>query len=348
MPHSSGGGSHSGGSHGGSHSSSSSGSRGGHSGLRISGNRFPGAYRYVGYRDGRPDYVYSDSPRLNRHGIRWALLLVYIPFLLGGIYLGSLAIHIPRTMHVTHNPTVAIVDKNDMIPAGDEKLIEEGATEVYNATGVPVCVRFEDNSVWEDSYYSLERYAYDTYLDMYTDEDHWLVIYTDNRTTMDEDGGYLDWYFEGMQGDNTDKYLSESMTSQFNSDLHTMLRTQRGSIGQAFNDSFKNLAKNAKRFSINIGSLPMAFFWNIFIIFHMYFMVFHNPYKKYKDYVLCNDDEEDVRDWGSDTSLEPDSGLSVVTRCPHCGHVYYKGSTLSCPRCGKIPGAKYDIDVDVE
>ena len=61
-----------------------------------------------------------------------------------------------------------------------------------------------------------------------------------------------------------------------------------------------------------------------------------------------NDDEEDVRDLGSDTSLEPDNGLSVVTRCPHCGHVYYKGSTLSCPRCGKIPGAKYDIDVDVE
>lgn len=64
MPHSSGGGSHGGGSH---HSSSShssshrSSSGGGSSRIRTSHTYFPGARRFVYYRNGVPNYVYSDT-----------------------------------------------------------------------------------------------------------------------------------------------------------------------------------------------------------------------------------------------------------------------------------------------
>ena len=64
MPHSSGGGSHGGGSHhfSSSHSSSHrSSSGGGSSRIRTSRTYFPGARRFVYYRNGVPNYVYSDT-----------------------------------------------------------------------------------------------------------------------------------------------------------------------------------------------------------------------------------------------------------------------------------------------
>lgn len=351
MPHSSGGGSSSGGSHGG--SSSSGGSFGGHgsgSGTRVSHRSFPGAYRYVGYNnDGERDYIYSNSPSLNKHRISVVLLLFYIPFIIAGVFLGSRVVHIPSTMKTSYTPTVLVMDEEDMISDSDEKLVEKGAEAVYDATGVPVCVRFESNDVWDGSdkeYVSLQGYAFDTYLNMYNDEDHWLIIYTDNSKALTDANARLDWYFEGMQGDNTDKYLPEKVTSKFNTNLYNALSMHDGNIGQSFEESFESLAKDAKRPFINKENLPFALFWNLFLIFHMYFMVFHNSNRKYKNYVLCSDDEyesETKSGFGSEEeSVADSSGMLGLTRCPHCGHVYRKGSVMACPKCGKMPDANYD------
>ena len=345
MPHSSGGGSSSGGSHGG--SSSSSGGHGGGRSSRISHRDFPGAYRYMGYNDGRREYIYSDNPSLNKHRIHIFVLLFYIPFIIAGAFLSANAIHIPSTMKTSYTPTVLVMDEEDMISDSDEKSVEKGAEAVYKATGVPVCVRFESNDAWGGTYTSLEDYAYDTYLNMYNDEDHWLIIYTDNSKALADTNARLDWYFEGMQGDNTDKYLPGQITSKFNTNLYNALSMHNGNIGQSFEESFESLAKDSKRVFINKSSAPFALFWDIFVIFHMFFMVFHNPNRKYKNYVLCDNDEEyeneNKSDWDSEEESATDSnGMFALTRCPHCGHVYRKGSVMACPKCGRMPDVNYD------
>jgi hypothetical protein len=127
---------------------------------------------------------------------------------------------------------------------------------------------------------------------MYDDEDHWLIVYTDNSKSMTEENGYLDWYFEGMQGDNTDKYLPADITSKFNDNLYNSLKIHDGNIGQSFHESFEVLAKEARSFSIDRKRLLMTFPVNAFVLVHMYLMVFYNNNKQYRSYTLCDNDEE--------------------------------------------------------
>ena len=289
MPHSSGGGSHSGGSHGGSSGSHHSHGSSGFSRPtpRVRDRYFPGSHRYVRrHDDGAVDYIYSDSASLNKHSRPWALLLVYIPFLLIGAFVLGLPFHIPHKMDVSYNPPVVVSDLDDRISRADEQLVMEGAQEVYDATGVPICVRFEDNSDWEGNYDSLEDYAYDVYVNMYDDEDHWLIIYTDDLDRRSANK-YSNWYFEGMQGDNTDKALPANMTETFNDNLYMALLDRKNTTGQAFKIGFHDLAKDVGHISFNKENGWFSLFWNGFILLHMALAFLVNPNKEYREYELC-------------------------------------------------------------
>ena len=65
----------------------------------------------------------------------------------------------------------------------------------------------------------------------------------------------------------------------------------------------------------------MAVIWNVFILIHMFFTVIYDPRKKYRDYIPCAKDTDDV-------------AKTKEIRCAYCGGVYYKGTVISCPHCG--------------
>lgn len=317
MPHSSGGGSHSGGSHsggGGGHHSSSSSSRSSSPPVRVDRNRFPGAYRYVkDNEDGTRDYIYSDSSTLGQKKIDWFWFLFYIPFLAAGIFLIVQVIHMPQRMDTDYPDPVTIIDALDMVSESDEALIEKSAGAVYDKTGVPVCIEFKDNDIWKGFYRSLEEYAYDKYIFLYSgDENRWLIVYTDNGVSRFTQRS--DWCFEGMQGDNTDEYLPEVITWKFNKDLTKALRNEKYTTGQAFAYSFDKLAKRAGHISINLSNLPIALFWNGFILLHMFVIVFYNPGRKYKKYRLCpGEDEPDYNsDEGYDRTSDDDQQYVIL------------------------------------
>ena len=92
MPHSSGGGSHSGGSHGGSHHSSHSHGGSGRSSRHVRSTYFPDARRYVYYDHHRPVYVYADYDITEKRSpLRFLMLLFYLPVLMiAGIITGLL------------------------------------------------------------------------------------------------------------------------------------------------------------------------------------------------------------------------------------------------------------------
>lgn len=332
MPHSSGGGSHSGGSHGGSSHSSSSGSRGSSgSSIRTSHTYFPGAYRYVRYHDGGMDYVYSNDSSLNkssRSKLSLLLLLFYVPFIIAGIFMATQSVCVPRKMHMSYSPSVQVVDNTHYVSNEEQALVVDSAKSLYETTGVPICVVFDRNAVWETNYNSLENYAYDLYVNRYDDEDHWLIVYTDDGVDRQDVNNFSDWYFEGMQGDNTDPYLPERITSKFNGDLNRALTDKSNSTGEAFAIAFTNMAENAGKPFIDFSMFPMAVVWNGFIAFHMFMMVFWDPHKKYRNYASCGRDTDEI-------------AKSKEVRCSYCGGVYYKGTVTSCPHCG----APLEMDV---
>lgn len=325
MPHSSGGGSHSSGSHGGSHSSSSRSGGFSDRSIRTSHIYFPGAYRYVRYHNGGMDYVYSNDSHLNKSDrsrlSSFLLLLFYVPFIITGIFMGTHAVHEPQKMSVPYAPSVEIVDNTYDVSREEQALIKRSASSLYEATGVPICVVFDRNTVWKTNYTSLENYAYDLYVNKYADEDHWLIVYTDNGVNRQDPDNFSNWYFEGMQGDNTDPYLPERITSQFDDDLNRALTDKNNSTGEAFSIAFTNMKENAEKTFVDYEMVTMSVIWNLFVVFHMFMMFFWDPHRRYRKYMSCGNDTAEI-------------ARSKEVRCSYCGGVYYKGTVTSCPHCG--------------
>ena len=139
MPHSSGGGSHGGGSHGGSHHSSHSHGGSGRSSRHVRSTYFPDARRYVYYDHHRPVYVYADHPH-----------------------------KLPQN----YDYKIVVEDKANVL--GNTAELRNSLVAFYNRTGISPAVITVENSDWQGYYSDFENYAYDLYVNHFTDESHWL------------------------------------------------------------------------------------------------------------------------------------------------------------------------------
>ncbi len=320
MPHSSGGGSHSGGSHSSSHSShgsshSSFGSSGRGSSYRTSSSYFPGAYRYVRYHNGKADYIYSEDGALTTglHA-RYILLLIYIPFYFAVFLLFSQSINIPEKITATYQEQVRFEDNLGVL----DKDLGNILVDFYKKTGIPVTVITRRNGVWKPYYDDLKTYAYEQYVKRYYDEDHWLIVYT-----TDNEDGFEDWYFEGIQGDNTDSILTFEKANKWNSALTRYLMTDQFTVSEAIGKSISDMTPTIMQATIQWDAIPFGVGIFVFISIHMYFMVFFDSNKKkYKGYTRCPVDTKDTQD--------PHANEAT---CEYCGGIYYKGTVTSCPHC---------------
>lgn len=234
MPHSSGGGSHSGGSHGGSH-------RGGSGGIRYSRTPFSRSRRFR-YRDrrGNTHYIYaSDKPKPQSIiGFIFSMITL-LPFLAFGVLIFVAAgwefmpkdplkkEYICTGVHMIDN--INVIDNY----AALEKSLEE----FEDVTGICPCIVTVHDSDWKDSR-TLERYAYNYYVDTWEDEQHFLIVYSEPEKP--DSDGFLDWSWEGMQGDDTDPILTEKGFSHFQNDLMNGLYSDDISVGDSFRTSFDN------------------------------------------------------------------------------------------------------------
>lgn len=211
MPHSSGGGSHSGGSHSGSGFSSSSSSSGGSSAKHIKHTSFPGARRYVYYENYRPVYVYADYDiRKGTASGKFFSILGSAVSLLFGIMLLAMCYDKPQKMDTSPSYSCEIVDCAGVIDDAD--MVQSAIDDFYDETGIPVEVMTVNNEDWQGSYLKLEDFAYDMYVTEFDDEEHWLVVYSE-PTSPDPD--FNDWYWEGMQGDDTDNIITVDVADDF-------------------------------------------------------------------------------------------------------------------------------------
>jgi len=314
MPHSSGGGSHGGGSH---HSSSHHSSGGGGSRSRTSRTAFPGARRYVIYRNNRAEYVYSDHDLTKpKSKLRYLILLFYVPFIfaIGSLFVS--AIHHPTKLEIDYTPSIMIDDYADVISTEEESVLMDTMMSFYQKTGISPYVMTVHNEEWFGYYDNMEQYAFDKYVNMFPDEKHWLVIYSQ---PINPDENFIDWFFEGMQGNDTDDILTEKVANDFTDELERFfLDRTHYTVGQAFNLAFTNCSEVAMKTTMERGNLIMGIIMAPFIGVHMFFMVFFDPDKKYQGAVECKGEQ-----------VQEDT-------CDYCGGVYVVGTVTSCPHCNGV------------
>ena len=331
MPHSGGGGSHSGGSHSSSHSSSrshSSSSRGGSSGSsrRTSYTPFPGAKRFLYYKDRTPHFVYANYDIRKKNVVSMVLGIIIfsafmLPALFALIYGLKQSINVPKKLTYFEDrdkrPEYLIEDDLDVIE--DEKALKKSMKNFYETTGVVPAVITVENSEWKADYSNMEQYAYDQYVNRFHSAEVYVLIVYSSET---KDDGFDDWHYEIMLGDDTEHIFTDKRTREFNEALNKrFLERSKYSVDDAIAKTLDEYRPKVMKTSYDFTS--MVIWVVVFFIFAAcgapFLIVGLKPEKipeEYKTAQLCN--------------------LNVVYQeaCNYCGGVYIIGMHTSCPYCG--------------
>ena len=310
MPHSSGGGSHGGGSHGGSHGGSGSSSR-------ISKTYFAGASRYIFYNNGTLDEVYANvDPKQNAKTGR--VLLSTVVGFIGVIYTIALlagAFHNPSRMTTDYDTAIYISDGAHLMTVEEQGKLMTSLEKFQDETGITPCVMTVNNEAWEDRS-SLEQHAYDLYVERFKDEKHWLIVYSQPKNP---DASFNDWYWEGMQGNDTDGILTDSYTNRFNKSLQKkLLKESKYSVGEAIGEAFDELTPVIMvpyiSWGMIIGAAILVVVSTAGIVLIQIFM--RKSEKKYSNMIKVDASE-----------------LLQQAKCDYCGGVYIVGHHTTCPHC---------------
>ena len=314
MPHSSGGGSHGGGSHGGSHHSYSRGSSG-RSFRRVSNNKFNGAKRFLYYKNGSPVFVYSNydiSDERNRVSSFTSFFLYIVMLILVLGFIPGTG-HFPKKIDISkYNSSIAISDTANVID--DEDALMRSLIAFQDKTGITPCIITVHNEYWMNNYKDLEQYAYELYVEAFDDEKHWLIVYSEPENP---NPNFNDWYWEGMQGDDTDKILSYKETGLFNKEVQKYLAMENISVDEALSKAFDELTPVAMKKYIPLRRMiyPLAFAG--FILFMAIKSSSFHPFREkyFEKAVEC-----------PETFVDQE-------KCEYCGGIYVVGMSTVCPNC---------------
>ena len=337
MPHSSGGGSHGGGGHGGggSHGGSSSGSR---SMPTASRKYFAGATPYVRYHNGRTDILYADrdiTKTKKQDYISNIATIVIISLFMAVFAFGSFGaisgvFRTPKKLSTNYDTTIVIDDRLGII--SDKAAMEKALSDFLDVTGITPAVITVDNESWYH-YTSLENYAYDLYVNRFDDEKHWLIVYS--QPAHIQQPGYVDWDWEGMQGDDTDNIITDYSADVFNGLMQKYLTADsKYTVERAIRLSFEQITPQIMQRHTDRESLKeaimilliMGAMWGFPVVFSIMNLV---KMKNYKDYQKVP---------------SVDGKILIQETCDYCGGVYVVGTCLNCPHCGASVKAYNPVD----
>ena len=285
MPHSSGGGSHGGGSHGGSHGGSSN---------HVSTHYFAGSRRYRRYnrRTGKEEYVYAERMP-QKTGIGSFIVIGAMAIMFITAFFSGVKDDIPQKLGAHYTDLPAVYDNIDVI--NDDDALKETLESYQELTGICPVIYTVFDDVWNYSYADLESYTFDAYVSSFSDEEHFVIVYSiskEDRELMNEWDMYIpDYAWEAVQGDYTDPILTENVFRSFADTVQEAL--ERGSDpGIAFDEGFKYLSKDAGNklspFSISrVLTLGRVFFPLVIIaaFFGLFLFTMIKSYIRDKDVV---------------------------------------------------------------
>lgn len=142
--------------------------------------------------------------------------------------------------------------------------------------------------------------------------------------------GFEDWYWEGMQGNDTDDVLTESVTNSFNDELQKNLTARtRYTVSSAISTSFDDLTPTVMKSKVNWTMLFTSIAILAFVCLHACLMIGINP--KARKYAKA----------------KPCSDAAQEKACEYCGYTYVVDTCTECPHCGAPippedqPGARF-------
>ena len=354
MPHSSGGGSghHSGGGHSSSgssyHSSRSGGSSGSGSGYRgdsaphISRAYYPGARRYRYLRHGQYRYFYSMDSSFGPTPLKG---LVYLP-----IIIAVFIMMIWPTLKglKQYDREIRIIDRANVLE--NSSRLTAAMNAFSEKTKITPAVITLYNEEWRKYYGTLEDYAYSQYLLNFEDEKHWLIVYSEAQDKV----GSWEWYWEGMQGDDTDPVLTKGVTELFNRTMQTGLVDEKSPVPDVIASAFDAVTDRAgtlrprvdtKRLLIG-GVVLLSLFISAFFSMNLHQMKYRHA--EYDPDDFGNSPDDSYRVLPAYLS-EPSAGAvqqpvrrnaemdaiaaPQALNCRYCGSPYTAG-TKYCPSCG--------------
>ena len=362
MPHSGGGGSSSSGSHHSSSSHSSSSHHSGGGGSSYSGvsysekpRSYHTAYRssnddvYVRYRNGTPQFRYVGQKEYRRYSKKFIIITsllpaILLPLLLGilihaltgtSIFFGRIKKPSPVTEPYADAQWTMIDDRADSFTMAEEQQISEALRSLYQTAGI----RTEIQTITEDMFLEadksdLETYAYAEYVNLFSDENHFLIVF--------EDMGDDDWKFELMEGDNTSHWLTDNVNDHFDDTLtENLWATSRYTYGTAFVASLQDLNQymtehaGEPTWDDNVNTQMMRIALGLTLFFSLFWGIIHMTS------LLCDGSaEKQMEEAGYQKLMHPvmvknssDKAEPKMVKCDYCDGVYPLGM-MSCPHCG--------------
>lgn len=133
----------------------------------------------------------------------------------------------------------------------------------------------------------------------------------------DSSDGFEDWYWEGMQGNDTDDVLTKSVTNSFNDELQKNLTARtRYTVSSAISTSFDDLTPTVMKSKVNWTMLFTSIAILAFVCLHACLMIGINP--KARKYAKA----------------KPCSDAAQEKACEYCGYTYVVDTCTECPHCG--------------
>lgn len=276
---------------------------------RVSKTPFPGASRYRYYHHGSYRYCYSaqDPGKLFRPR-RLLLGLFYVPFLAAAFGM-ILAAVLPLVVK-TKTFDVVIKDEAGIL---DSRYELEGALEAFrDKTGVTPAVITVRNETWQKRFDGLESYAYNRYVSEFSDELHWLLVYSE---PVMPDPEFNDWYWEGIQGDLTDSVITPAVADGMTDMVQTGLESGDSLtvvLENAFQEMTDSITVKKPTLLSEFSALIPALLILAFVCFHAYFMLGLNELK-YKNAELDPDAPENYPDPGVPFRETPSQAMPALS-----------------------------------
>ena len=313
MPHSSGGGSSGGGFHGGSSGSSVN-------TTRYSSRPFAGAscYVYYGAFSHAPRVVYTNgSPKASMRNAIVSVVVLFVFAIAPWGFLIWSGYHNPVKLATNYDTTLHIDDTRNLLTPAQEESLKGKFTEFFTVSGITPALVTVDDADWT-TFATLEDYAYRKYVSLFSDERHWLIVFSTFGSNTSR------WAYEGMQGNETDPILYTQKTDRFNAVMRETLGNDRNNLYNAVDASFSAILPGLMELSFSLDWKLLAFgiVWSsITLVAAGMSVVGLFRQKGLKNAVQV-----------------PDGTNLVMEKCPHCHAPYYVGTTDRCPKCGEAFG----------
>lgn len=184
-------------------------------------------------------------------------------------------------------------------------------------TGITPALMTFTNDIWKENYASFDAFAYDTYIEQFSDESHWLICYS----TSPGNDRFDDWYWEGMQGDDTDGIITKEIADTFTNNVQKYLLARNYStVGEAFNRGFQDILPVVMKKRLNLYSYEFRVF--AFVLAFSALAMIGILYKKTK-----------LK--GKENAVPYPIDTKEIT-CAYCGGIYVYGIHQKCPHCGAL------------